>query len=88
MVKKEKLFNRIKSTQKNVRFGDFCTLMEYFGFKLVRTRGSHHLYQHPTLQEVMNVQPNKENQAKAYQVRQFLKLVESYDLQLEEEPDE
>ncbi|MBZ0304715.1 MAG: type II toxin-antitoxin system HicA family toxin [Anaerolineae bacterium] len=78
----------MKSSQKNVRFGDFCTLMEYFGFELVRTRGSHRLYQHPGIEDVMNVQAARNNLAKAYQVRQFLKLVEAHTLQLEGEEDE
>jgi hypothetical protein len=36
---------------------------------------------------VMNVQPRQGGLAKAYQVRQFLKLVESHDLQLEDAGD-
>jgi len=84
MSKKEKLYARINTNQKNVRFQDFCMLMEYFSFVLARVRGSHHLYQHPEVEEVMNVQPTKDNLAKAYQVRQFLKLVDIYNLQLED----
>ena len=59
--------------------------MEYFGFVLVRVRGSHHLYQHSEIEEVMNVQPTKDNLAKAYQVRQFLKLIDSHNLSLDDE---
>jgi predicted RNA binding protein YcfA (HicA-like mRNA interferase family) len=88
MGKKERLYARIINSQKNVRFQDFCTLLEYFGFVRVRVRGSHHLYQHPDIDELMNVQPKKDGLAKAYQVRQFLKLLASHDLQLEDEPDE
>ena len=83
MGKKEKLYSRVRNNQKNVGFQNFCTLMVYFGFELVRVSGSHHLYQHPEVEEVMNVQPTKDNLAKAYQVRQFLKLVESHNLHLE-----
>lgn len=92
MSKRERLYKRISNSQHNVRFQDFCMLLVYFGFRLVRTRGSHHLYQHRELEEVMNVQPMKDNQAKAYQVRQFLKLVETHHLSLtpetEDESDE
>ena len=91
MTKRERLYQRVRNNQHNVRFADFCTLLVYFGFQLVRTRGSHHLYQHPDLDEVMNIQPTGDNLAKAYQVRQFLKLVEAHHLSLargaEEEPD-
>jgi predicted RNA binding protein YcfA (HicA-like mRNA interferase family) len=88
MGKKRKLYSRIQNNQKNVRFRDFSTLMEYFGFVLIRVRGSHHLYQHPDVEEVLSVQPRKDNRAKAYQLRQFLKLVEKYKLQLDEVEDE
>lgn len=83
MSKKEKLLQRVQNNPNNVRFGDFCTLLEYFDFVLQRTRGSHHLYQHPDLDEVMNIQPKKDSKAKGYQVRQFLKLVEEHDLKLD-----
>jgi len=82
MVKKDKLYQRIGNNQKNVRFGDFCNLMTYFGFELVRIRGSHHLYQHPEIKEIMNAQPKKDGLAKSYQVRQFLKLVDAHNLQI------
>ena len=82
MSKKEKLFRKIQNSQKNVKFDDFCKLMEYFGFVLERIRGSHHLYLHPEIEEVMNVQSKKDGQAKSYQIKQFLKLVESYRLAL------
>lgn len=88
MGKKEKLYTRIRNNPKNVHFRDFCVLMEYFGFVSVRVRGSHHLYQHPQVEDVMNVQPTKDNLAKSYQVRQFLKLIDSHHLLLEDEPDE
>lgn len=83
MSKKEKLLQRVQNNPNNVRFGDFCTLLEYFDFVLQRTRGSHHLYQHPDLDEVMNIQPKKDGKAKGYQVRQFLKLVKEHDLKLD-----
>lgn len=88
MSKKEKLFQRVKNSAKNVRFQDFCTLLEYFGFVLIRIRGSHHLYQHSTVEEVMNIQSQENNMAKSYQVQQFLRLVETYQLRLTDEEEE
>lgn len=85
MSKQEKLLQRVKNSQKNLRFQDFCTLMTYFGFVLKRIRGSHHLYQHPEIDTVMSVQPRKDGLAKAYQVRQFLALIEAQNLQLTED---
>lgn len=88
MSKKQKLYKRIKNNQNNLRFQDFCVLMEHFGFVLMRVSGSHHLYQHQHIDEIMNVQPTRDNLAKTYQVRQFLKLVDHHSMRLEDEPDE
>lgn len=88
MTKKEKLFQRVKQSSKNVRFQDFCTLMVYFGFIEIRVRGSHHLYQHPAVEDVMNVQPQKDSTAKSYQVQQFLKLIEIHQLRMEDESED
>lgn len=88
MTKKEKLFQRVKNKPQNIRFQDFCTLMVYFGFSEIRVRGSHHLYQHPSIEDVMNVQPQKDGTAKGYQVQQFLKLIETHQLRLTDESKE
>jgi predicted RNA binding protein YcfA (HicA-like mRNA interferase family) len=58
--------------------------MEGFGFRLARVRGSHHVFSHPDIPELINIQ-DVDGQAKPYQVRQFLKLVERHDLQLEDD---
>ena len=67
----------------NLRFGDLVTLIEAFGFQLARVSGSHHIFEHPRVAELVNVQ-NRNGKAKAYQVRQFLDLVEQHDLELED----
>ena len=66
----------------NVSFADTKTLVEASGFTLLRTEGSHHIYSHPAISELVNLQ-NVNGEAKAYQLRQFLRLVERYDLRLE-----
>jgi predicted RNA binding protein YcfA (HicA-like mRNA interferase family) len=68
-----------------VAFFDMINLVEGFGFRHVRTRGSHHILSHPSVSELINLQ-NVGGEAKPYQIRQFLKLVERYDLRLEDEP--
>ncbi|MBI2936046.1 MAG: type II toxin-antitoxin system HicA family toxin [Chloroflexi bacterium] len=67
----------------NVAFPDLVDLVEGFGFKLDRTRGSHHIFVHPDVPEPLNLQPDGRD-AKAYQIRQFLRLVEVYELHLED----
>jgi predicted RNA binding protein YcfA (HicA-like mRNA interferase family) len=67
----------------NVRFTDAQRLVEALGFELDRTRGSHHIYRHPTLQEKINLQPVG-RQAKPYQLRQVHAIVERYDLKVKD----
>jgi hypothetical protein len=59
-------------------------LVEAFGFELRRTSGSHHVYAHQDVRELLNLQDVR-GQAKPYQIRQFLRLVERYALRMEEE---
>ena len=58
-------------------------LLEGFGFRLSRTRGRHHIFEHPDNPNLLNIQDSK-GQVKPYQIRQFLQLVEEYQLTLEE----
>lgn len=84
MTKKRKLIQKILSSSKNIRFSDAQTAVEAFGFQLSRVRGSHHIYIHPDVPELINLQ-NVNGQAKPYQIKQFFEIVERYDLQLEDE---
>jgi predicted RNA binding protein YcfA (HicA-like mRNA interferase family) len=58
-------------------------LVEGFGFVFDRQSGSHHIFTHPEIAELVNLQ-NVEGKVKPYQVRQFLRLVEKYNLVLED----
>lgn len=58
--------------------------MEAFGFRLSRVQGSHHIFVHAEIPELLNLQ-DVEGQAKPYQIRQFLRLVERYNLRLGED---
>lgn len=82
-MNKQKLLQRALAGSKNISFRDMVTLIEAFGFQLVRTSGSHHIFEHPALPDLVNIQ-NRKGQAKPYQIRQFLDLVEYYDLELGE----
>jgi predicted RNA binding protein YcfA (HicA-like mRNA interferase family) len=69
---------------RNVSFRDFSALVETFGFRQARVDGSHHIYRHDSLAEQLNLQ-EVAGEAKPYQIRQFLRLVERYDLRMEGE---
>ena len=80
-MKKRKLLEKISSGSTNVQFNDMITLVESFGFRLSRVKGSHFIFTHPEIPELINLQ-EKNGKAKPYQVREFLQLVEQYNLKL------
>ena len=67
----------------NVAFEDFADLVEGFGFLLARVAGSHHIFKRRDIPEMVNLQEVK-SEAKPYQIRQFLRSVERYNLMLED----
>jgi len=83
-MKKRKMLKKILMSMKNVSFKDMQLLAEYYGFDLDRINGSHHIYVHPKIEELVNIQ-NVKGKTKPYQIRQFLSLVERYNLQLGED---
>ena len=81
-MNKQKLLLQIHNNHKNVRFGDFVLLIQSFGFKLLRISGSHHIFEHKNINEIINIQ-NVNGKAKPYQIKQFMALIEKYCLTLE-----
>lgn len=67
----------------SLSFRDFERLLLAFGFVPVRQKGSHQSYKHPVAQRMMVVQPRGKD-AKDYQVRQFLDMVQEYGLTIED----
>ncbi len=63
----------------NVRFGDFVRLVRALGFRQSRVRGSHRIFVHPDAKELLSLHEVR-GCAKPYQIRQFLRLVERYNL--------
>jgi predicted RNA binding protein YcfA (HicA-like mRNA interferase family) len=80
-MKPKKTLENILAGSKNVKFDDFTKLVEAFGFRYSRANGSHCIYTHPNVEELVNLQKVK-GEVKPYQVKQFLKLVEKHDLTL------
>jgi hypothetical protein len=83
-MNKKKLLAKVLAGAGNVRFADAVALAEAFGFQLARVSGSHHIFTHPVVPELLNLQ-NRKGKAKPYQVRQLFALVEDHDLTLEDE---
>jgi len=82
MTKPSKLYRQlVASTSRTITFRDFERLLRAFGFELDRTVGSHRQYVHPAISRAFPVQPEGKD-AKRYQVRELLELVERYGLHL------
>lgn len=82
MAKLNKILAKVLAGSKNISFNDFILLVEGFGFRLSRTNGSHHIFIHAKVKELVNLQ-NVNGQVKPYQIRQFMEVVERYALDLE-----
>jgi len=78
------LLQKAISAPQNFRFSDMVKLAESFGFRFSRKSGSHQIYIHPRVSELLNLQEVR-GKAKPYQIRQFLRLVEKYNLELGED---
>jgi len=83
-LNRRKLLKRLAEGRfRNVRFADLLNLAQGFGFRLERVSGSHHILAHPDLPEMLNLQEVR-GEAKPYQIRQLLRLVERYNMRLED----
>ena len=74
-----------RSGSRNIRFRDLTRLVESLGFRLARVSASHHIFTHPGMPELLNLQ-EVDGKCKPYQVRQVLKLLDRYRLKLELKP--
>ena len=83
MSNRKRLQKAIRAPQ-NIRFAEMVTLVQAFGFELLRTSGGHHIFGRAGIAEQLNLQ-NVKGKAKPYQIRQFLAIVERYNLTLDDE---
>ena len=83
MVKPSKLYALLfQSANRSIAYRDFERLVVAFGFEFKRMNGSHAIYAHPKLPRPFPIQPDGKD-AKRYQVRELLELVEQYGLTLD-----
>jgi predicted RNA binding protein YcfA (HicA-like mRNA interferase family) len=82
--RRRRLLQKLLSGSKNIRFAEAVAWAEAFGFRLSRVHGSHHIDVHANVPELLNLQ-NVKGQAKPYQIKQLLRLIERYNLALEDE---
>lgn len=80
MTRVDKLYRGLLANPgATISFREFEKLLAAFGFTHARTTGSHRLYTHPKLSRPFPVQPAGKD-AKRYQLREFLELVEEHGL--------
>ena len=82
-MKLRKLLLKAINSPQNLRFVEICQLASAFGYRLDRVRGSHHIFEHRQATRPLNLQTDG-NKAKAYQVRQFLRDIEEFQLTMKE----
>ncbi len=82
-MRNRKLLEQALRNPAGLRFEEAKKLAAAFGFRLDRVNGSHHIYVRSGVPRLVNLQ-NCSGKAKAYQVRQVLKLAELHNLPLED----
>ena len=55
-MSKKKILQKLIYGLKNVHFHDMVTIINAFGFTLSRTKGSHNIFVHPEIPELINIQ--------------------------------
>ena len=80
MGKIENLIEKILlgSADANIDFDDLCGVLLSFGFS-ERSKGSHHIFSKPGLEELINLQRDG-SKAKPYQVRQVRVIIQRNNL--------
>ena len=81
MGSKDKLLKKAKNNPKGLRFDELCNLAENFGFVKSGGKGSHVVYTRKGIAEILTFQDAK-GEAKPYQVRQFLKILDDNKLEV------
>ena len=81
MTESDKLLVRILrgTSDANVPFDGMRTLLRSLGFQ-ERIRGSHHIFTHDRVEEILNLQPRSGGKAKPYQVKQVRQIILKYRL--------
>lgn len=75
MGKQEKLLEKARKSPQGLRFSEFETLLVLCGWTFDHQTGSHRIW-YSSERVRLSIQPTKNNEAKAYQVKQFLKIQE------------
>jgi precorrin-6x reductase len=78
-MNRKEVYQKLKKNPKKVRFEELCRAAELFGFEFRGGSGSHRVFVRVGVREILNFQEVK-GKAKPYQVRQFIRIIENYNL--------
>lgn len=80
MAQWDKVLRRVLGghSDANIPFADLCGVWERLGYPLDRIEGSHRIFVHHGQPEFINVQPAKDGEAKAYQVKRIRQILTGY----------
>ena len=71
------LLSEARANPAGLRFSQACALVEAFGWTLARSAsGSHRVYKRPGTLALVVLQEGADGKAKAYQVRQIIRLID------------
>ncbi len=63
-----------------IPFRMFVRVIKLLGYVFTRQSGSHAIYRHPKVPELLNIQPDQNNHAKRYQVDELRRRNQQYRL--------
>jgi predicted RNA binding protein YcfA (HicA-like mRNA interferase family) len=76
-MNRAELLAKARSNPQGLRFSEACALAEAFGWTLARSAGgSHRIYKRTGVIGLVVVQEAPNGRAKAYQVRQIIRLID------------
>jgi len=78
-VDKREIYEKLKKNPANVRFEEICKIAKLFGFRFRGGKGSHRIFVRAGIREMLNFQEVK-GKTKPYQVKQFIRIIEKYNL--------
>jgi len=78
-VDKREIYQKLNRNPADVRFEEICKTAELFGFRFRGGKGSHRIFVRAGVREMLNFQEVK-GKAKPYQVKQFIRVIEKYNL--------
>jgi hypothetical protein len=83
-VLNEKTIEKILSgiSDKNIKFSELREILIKFGFA-ERIKGDHHIFTMNGIMEIINIQPLRDGNAKAYQVKQIRNIILKYKIHKE-----